>query len=264
MDPDLINLVYPVSKIKIYGNGLELVRESRLKGGQKNPYMPTAIRGEVRVLSSRSLSRLAFLVRNTSVKLRSLLTLTYGVQYPLSGKVAKKHLNLLLNNLRSYYFRPDYVWFMEFQKRGAPHFHILFSEPTNEYVREWLAEIWAGIVTEDVVYSSLRDRKVYSARLQVEKVHLHKKTWENVREADGAARYVAKYAYKRYQKEVPKGFRNCGRFWGNSRSVKAGVTAIREIDVTDSTEAKEFVIKHRPDMGQWEVLPKLINTDAIE
>jgi hypothetical protein len=47
------------------------------------------------------------------------------------------------------------------------------------------------------------------------------KQWEVIKKTDGAVRYVAKYAKKQKQKEVPEGYQNVGRFWGTSPDVKA-------------------------------------------
>jgi hypothetical protein len=67
---------------------------------------------------------LKFTLRNALCDWLSFSTLTYPNSFPSDGRVCKKHLNLLLTHLRADDPGIKYVWFMEFQARGAPHFHL--------------------------------------------------------------------------------------------------------------------------------------------
>ena len=44
--------------------------------------------------------------------------------------------------------RPPHIWKLEFQRRGAPHFHILIAQPSGDLrtFRAWLSEAWAEVV----------------------------------------------------------------------------------------------------------------------
>jgi hypothetical protein len=107
------------------------------------------------------------------------------------------------------------LWFLEFQKRGAPHIHVLMGKDV-EIDREWFASTWFRIVGSN-------DAKHY-------RVHLHAKQWQKVYSEDGCERYVAKYAHKTFQKVVPEGFENVGRFWGHPHHVKPVVYAVAQLN----------------------------------
>ena len=72
------------------------------------------------------------------------LTLTYGQEFP-SPRDAKRHLRRFLERLRRRWPGCSAVWRLEFQERGAPHFHlVLFGLP---YVpKEDMQALWAECV----------------------------------------------------------------------------------------------------------------------
>lgn len=82
-----------------------------------------------------------------------LVTLTYPgddwERWAASPKLVKAHLAKFRDRLRKAGVSPVGLWKLEFQRRGAPHFHLLLSLP--EYIvgwrrREWLSQIWYEIV----------------------------------------------------------------------------------------------------------------------
>lgn len=169
-------------------------------------------KGELYELSRRALKRLAFVASNTDVEFGVMVTLTYPKNYSNDGKEVKYHLKKVIQGLKRK-FDCSYLWWLEFQKRGAPHFHILLS--IHKYSKEdisWLAGFWYKIVGSG-------DGKHLRAGTRIEKV----------RKQGGARNYVVKYAQKTYQKVVPDKYRNVGRFYGYSRDVKPQMRY--EIDV---------------------------------
>jgi hypothetical protein len=52
------------------------------------------------------------------------LTLTYPADYP-NPRIAKRHLDTYMKRLRRKFPKLAGVWRLEFQRRGAPHFHVL-------------------------------------------------------------------------------------------------------------------------------------------
>jgi hypothetical protein len=180
-------------------------------------------RGLITELSRKSLQKLCLYASNSPVDCRSFITLTYPKDYPCDGKEVKRHLNLILTALRKRIGKFSYLWFLEFQRRGAPHFHIFcgyelpaplcpMRRETGRRVKEvrvnwehqdWLCDRWFEIVDS----GDEKHRRVGAA-------------WEVVEKPDGMARYVAKEAYKTFQKVVPKDYQNVGRFWGTSRDFK--------------------------------------------
>lgn len=165
-------------------------------------FKPTK-RAEVKEFSKKARNRLAFVAANTDVDFRTLITLTYPGRYESDGKTVKRHLRAFLMRLRRSDRANSYLWFLEFQKRGAPHFHILITTPFHPAMIGFVADAWYEIVDG-------KDPKHLSAGTRV----------EAVRNQDGARRYALKYAGKMRQKRVPADYRNCGRFFGYSRDVK--------------------------------------------
>lgn len=181
--------------------------------GRSVPFDGRPSGADIRFFSSRSRARLAWLVSETSVQFVTFSTLTYPSVFPSDGRQVKRHLNNFLTKLRQKFPGVNYLWFIEFQRRGAPHFHILLDIPTSDARVELWARWWADISARGL--SAEEWRKVYQ-------VH-HRRGFEPVKKKDGAVRYALKYSLKTYQKEVPKDFRNIGRFWGASRGVKQSV-----------------------------------------
>lgn len=252
---------FPIVKLKVYDHAIILERQSlvetkHIRGDRK----------EIKTLSKRSLSNLIFTVGNTSVKFKSMITLTYGQNYPVNGKKTKANLNRFLTQFKRMTGKFSYVWFLEFQKRSAPHLHILVSldapKSSGNELHQDLADLWSRIAEPyDVQYSDIRDYKQKTARLQVRRVHCHRDVWQSIKKPHGAARYVAKYASKPYQKEVPKNYRDVGRFWGCSRDVKRKIPQPTEIDVASEKEVRMYLAKKgRDDVADWEFLPKIVYT----
>jgi hypothetical protein len=132
-----------------------------------------------------------FTFRNV-VGLRVLLTLTYPGQFSTDGREVKRHWA----NMRRWLSRRGVAgaWFMEFQERGAPHFHCFL---TGEVPKCEVAAAWYQIVGSG-------DHRHARAGTRI----------EVLREVHAAGAYAAKYLKKQEQKEVPEGFSDVGRFWG--------------------------------------------------
>jgi len=154
----------------------------------------SSIRKEITEFSHKSRNRLIYKARNMG-QIEGFNTLTYHENWVgLSGEDCKRHLsNLRKRLLRKY---PDIMglWFFEFQKRGAPHFHILTSTAIPS---DWLKSAWNAIVDPD------------------NEQHLeHGADAQILRKRHAAGSYAAKYSGKNEQKQVPENFEKVGRFWG--------------------------------------------------
>ncbi len=241
LDADTFNSVFPVTGASVYENGTVVVTRKCLL--QSKPHGKKA---EIKTFSSSSLYRMLFLVKETRVRFLSMLTLTYPRAFANSGKECKKHLNKLLTWLRSK-IAFNYVWFLEFQDRGAPHFHVLLDFSPSECLRTSLAASWAKYVC--LGQGEEEFDKVF-------RVHSHKKQWEKIRDADGAAKYVAKYAAKARQKD-PKRFQNTGRFWGASRGVKEAIPRPVEVQQGEDEIRGRLHSDGHP-ARSWDIIPKYV------
>jgi hypothetical protein len=189
--------------IEIYKNDVVVKRQ----GLNKTP--PETTRGTVKEFSKASRKRLAFVASNTTVSLRTMITLTYPAEYPSNGKEVKAQLRKFLTWLQNETGGCEYLWFLEFQARGAPHFHILTDWPLPRDRGNKV--LWYGRIAK-IWYET-----VGSGDLK----HLQAGTrTETLRSKDGGARYAVKYAQKMRQKKVPPDYQDVGRFWGHTRKVK--------------------------------------------
>ena len=80
----------------------------------------------------------------------AMITLTYPDKWELvapTGQHAKRHLLALKKRYQRAFKTPMYgLWKVEYQSRGAVHFHLLCSPPNNPAFKKWLSETWADIV----------------------------------------------------------------------------------------------------------------------
>ena len=78
------------------------------------------------------------------------LTLTYPADWITvapTSESAKRHLLMLRKRFEREFSRPFFaLWKMEFQKRGAPHFHLLAPIPKGGDFKVWLSTVWSEIV----------------------------------------------------------------------------------------------------------------------
>lgn len=156
-----------------------------------------AKRSKIVKFTKKSAKNLRHQIRNSEDTWKVFITLTYPDVFPCDGKETKDHLNVFLQYLRRKEIK--YVWVLEFQSRGAPHYHIIAS---NFIHKEDLSKIWYRIVGSG-------DEKHLKAGTQIEaiksKTHLYG--------------YLSNYIKKLDQKTPPAGFENVGRFWGASRNL---------------------------------------------
>jgi hypothetical protein len=185
-----------------------------------------------------------------------MLTLTYLCP-PVSGRKAKADLKGAIQWVRRRCEKEiDYVWWTEFTVAHSIHFHVLLScLPNSDDIRDfslyWLARTDQG----DGRYCDLRKRRELSVRESILRVNNHRKTWERIREIDGAKRYVMKDACKPYQKEVPVWFQDIGRFWGASRNVRQNREEPVILQCTED-ELREILVQNKRSAGTWDVLPR--------
>ncbi len=164
-------------------------------------YARPAIRGKVNGLSPRASRRLRWAIENTPDLIAPgalFICLTYPAEWPRDGRTVKRHLDVFGKRVRR--FGGFFAWALEYQTRGAPHFHLLARFPDGwdiVRVREWVAPSWFEVVASG-------DEK-----------HLHAGTSaEYVKNAECAGWYISHYLGKEYQKTVPDGVTLPGRMWG--------------------------------------------------
>lgn len=162
-----------------------------------NQCKPRGVRGKITKLSVASRNRMILMFRNLK-NLKVMVTLTYPGKawlVPVDGKAVKRHLKLLQQAILRKYPGLGAAWFLEFQERGAPHFHMFATMPID---KGWLAKTWNRI-------AGANDPDHLRAGIRVEWLRCP---------ATAAGAYAAKYSAKSEQKEVPEEYQDVGRFWG--------------------------------------------------
>ena len=180
-------------------------------------------RGSVRGFSRRSGSRLSRYLRSCVADYRTLVTLTYPGEQR-SWLNFKRDLRVFLARCARRSRGPDLArpwsacWFLEFQRRGAPHFHIFL---THDIPKDWCSDAWFDVVNSG-------DEKHRRAGTRCERLRSGR---------NGTIGYARKYATKREQKQVPDLFAasGVGRWWGvvGCREIVDAATRISASELCD-------------------------------
>lgn len=263
---DRLEVVAPIRKIDVYPNGCIVVKRELLllqppqKGG-----LVRGKRSKIMEFSKQSMLRLMFVAQATDIVFKSMFTMTYPALFPKDGKIVKEDLKFMLKTIRKLYGDGcEYLWFFEFQpKRGAPHVHILLTVSSiTPYARAYLGLCWTKrVCTSDWFFQEGAEAEAPPERLlsitrKCAAFNCHENVFELIRDANGARKYVTKYASKQGQKEVPEEFKNVGRLWGNSQGVKPKAE-MEDVDMT-SDELRYNLESINHPARTYSVTPKYI------
>jgi hypothetical protein len=157
-------------------------------------------------------------------RLPAMVTLTYPGDWLTvapNGKVVKAHLKAFRKRYERAWGEPlRCLWKLEFQRRGAPHVHMLMVPPhgrsdedSGQHFREWLSITWAAVVDHP---DPEQYRRHYMAGTGVDWAEGLKST-----DPKRVAIYFTKHGAfraKEYQHCVPEPWQEPGqgpgRFWG--------------------------------------------------
>ena len=167
------------------------IQEDERSGGGK--------RGEVEVFSADSRYRLFRLLHQVSFKEVCFMTLTYPEEFPINPRVYKANLKEFHRKFEVEYPGVQAIWRLEFQKRGAPHYHLMILDwrPGDDGEVEWMWKCTCH--TWDMAHELLGVN--YELIVDGNQQSL-------------IAHYLAKYIAKVDQTEVKNAIVKCGRWWG--------------------------------------------------
>jgi hypothetical protein len=213
-------------------------------------------RSVIREFSVGSAIRMRRYLRECRADYRYMVTLTYPCGFESDGIISKNHLRRFMQEIQRNFKRDhssisravdtapqrlSLFWFLEFQERGAPHYHIL---STHRLDKDWVSKRWYEIVdSEDIrhLHAGTRCEKLCSGRA-------------------GTVKYATKYASKQEQKVIPVGYENAGRFWGvyGDRWCVAADTMVTRIDCALGKHARVIgnlnrAVKHLINTGNMVV-----------
>lgn len=180
------------------------VRIRRVNWHMRSRASPSSARGAVDAFSDKSRARLRFTAANAAQPFISQFCLTYHAEYGVGADV-KADLNRFLTWFRKHFRCIKYLWVLEFQTRGFPHFHLFLSCAPDRVMGLRMAHAWSRIAGR----GSRHHRRF----------HAKKKNF--IAWKMDTASYLTKYIDKTAQKHVPDSFGWVGRFWGSSRAVVA-------------------------------------------
>lgn len=200
-------------------------------------------RGDVRSFSDASKKRLEWVYMQYNWA--SMITLTYHSPDVVDWRLCKKQLNAFLQSLRRRKIK--YLWALEWQSRGVPHFHVWMDcrfrdqfdgvtcfdrngkeyDPTQDYGGRYL-DSWKPIMRSWLRVSNQSSDK------QAVKVHMHTSCIVHWKVHSNSC-YASKYASKSQQKGLPKGISQFGRWWGCSNKLNLEVDEV-EVSQDDSPE----------------------------
>lgn len=180
-------------KLRVWNDMMSLsgVQESEHLGGGK--------RGDIEIFSAGSRYRLFRLLHQLEFKTVCFLTLTYPDEFPTDPKIYKANLKEFHRKFEVEWPGVQGVWRLEFQKRGAPHYHIMFLDwrPDDSGTIEWL---WKSTChTWDMAHELLGVNYELVVDQNQQRLIAH---------------YMAKYIAKVDQTEVKNATVKCGRWWG--------------------------------------------------
>jgi hypothetical protein len=103
------------------------------------------VRGEIQVFSAKSRYRLFQTLHKLEFKTVTFCTLTYPAEFPTDAKVYKAHLKEYRRRFELWFGKYPAVWRLEFQKRGAPHYHIMYLDAPFINIQDW-CELWHDVI----------------------------------------------------------------------------------------------------------------------
>jgi hypothetical protein len=212
-------------RVRLHYEGT-LIRIDGIPGWDEYENETKSKRGAVSGFSCKARSRMLSLVASLSAKIHpQFVTLTYPHEWDNDPLAWKSDLDTFGKWLRRSYSAAAFVWKLEPQKRGAPHFHLLvygipFLPWQNVAVR------WAEIVNQCKLPRNFPvEKEKYGAHLfhewarnsienrdVADHVTAGVKV-EAIRSRNGVMRYCSKnYMGKEFA--LPDGWEKVGRFWG--------------------------------------------------
>lgn len=260
---------------EFYVSGIEVYRRDirvKYKPCNESDHWTPEVKPKREAITERSKKarkRLHWTVSNTETPIIGMIVLTYR-DPPWSGKVVKRQLGDFFDLLRRRWAKKiEWLWWMEFQARGAVHIHILTSGSIHNEMQtrkvwrkkkerdgtlkrvertiycgaeyDWMADRWLRIIRAEF---DARSRRWSAGGI-----------WEVWDTPCGAARYASKDAYKNHQTRIPKNFQDCGAWWHRSRGFK---TPVMLAEVIGGESAVRQVLK----ISEGKLFPVLFNATA--
>lgn len=164
-----------------------------------NPKGGGGKRKQIEGFSEESRYRLFRMLHELTFERVTFITLTYPAEFPTEPRVYKAHLKEYRRRFERLYGPVRAVWRLEFQKRGAPHYHLMYLDAPFIPAAD-LSELWSNVTgSNDPNHRKIGvDVKLVTSR----------------NEGALVASYLAKYVGKPTLEGANNGNNKVGRWWG--------------------------------------------------
>lgn len=193
-------------------------------------------RGEVKVFSSDSRRRLFQLLHKLKFERVTFCTLTYPAEFPTDARRYKAHLKEYRRRFELRWGKIPAVWRLEFQERGAPHYHLMYLDAPFIPLADWCA-LWS-----DVIHTKDENHR---------KIGVDVKLVTQSKEAKLIASYLGKYVAKVDERIGAEDDRKPGRWWGEWNIQEVVPIEIEVMDWEAGRIVTELVSNRRGD-SSWE------------
>lgn len=215
---DAVNANEKRRRVRFHPDGT-LIRIDKFPGWEPYENDKQSVRGKCQGFYGKSRHRFQILCASLDRKALPLfVTLTYPQFWPDDNQDWKHHLNVFSMRLARKYPGSSFIWKMEFQERGAPHFHLLLFG-TGFVPYQWIARVWWEIC-------GTGDEDHLKAGTSVQKA----------RSFNGVMSYVGK-KYLGKTELMPAGV-DCGRLWGVYGRQNLPRSRVVEVECTKRTHLR--------------------------
>jgi len=190
-------------------------------------------RGKVKGFSFASRRRLMYTIAKIKLdaELPVFITLTYPMLFP-SPMESKKHIDAFRKRLLRAFPGIGYIWKLEPQERGAPHYHIMAWGVSEMDLKNFIPEVWFEIAGGgDMLHLAFHEGRLHNQHCV-----------NKVRSRNGVMRYASKYLGKTFD---VAGWTEIypGRFWAvvQKENIPFGVECVYEI----SQGQAEHIIRYQ-------------------
>lgn len=205
-------------------------------------------RGVINGFSRAARRRLLYMIAHirTDAALPCFVTLTYPNDFP-TVEEAKRDLKVFLQRLARRFRGAGWIWKLEPQERGAPHYHLLVWGVSEEQLLSWVVDVWYEIAGRgDPNHRLFHLGKLHDSRPCVSSVRSWRGVWS----------YASKYLGKTF--EVAEwGKKWTGRFWGVGQRDNIPFGEAVEVEVPSQYVARIMRYQRRFSRNKRGNLPSL-------
>lgn len=153
--------------------------------------------------------------------------MTYPEKFPTVER-AKRDIKVFIQRFKRKFPQSGYIWKLEPQERGAPHYHLLVWGCKTTELLAWTVSNWHEIAGDgDINHLRFHKGELHDSKPCVQKVYSFKGVWS----------YASKYLGKTF--EIAEwGNKWTGRFWGIGSRENIPIGEKREIEVSWDQAAK--------------------------